>query len=138
LKITVALAAALLAVAPTAITGCTNLLPNLNLPSEAAMARADFGPYPNNYEQIVKANLEPRLIDPGSIQYRRITSPRKFGWVRGEAFYGWAVCVEYNAKNRTGGYSGFSYELFLIRNNGVIMHGEQGDIDQVLLERGCF
>lgn len=51
----------------------------------------------------VKAHLEAHLIDPGSIQYRNEAikaDEKKAG--------GYIVCLEFNSKNRLGGYVGFT------------------------------
>lgn len=51
-------------------------------------------------EREVRALLEARLVDPGSLQLRNL-----------KTVDGPALCGEFNAKNRMGGYNGF--ELFI-------------------------
>ncbi len=65
---------------------------------------ADFGPYPNNYKEIIKAYYSKILFDPYSAHYT-FEEPIK-RYVRGGEIFGWAVCGTINARNRFGGYVG--------------------------------
>jgi hypothetical protein len=87
------------------------------------IANGSYGAFPSDYEKIVKNDLEPHLIDPESVRYRSISTPRKHWewWNSMRAYmYGYSVCVSYNAKNRMGGYTGFTTDVYFIRN-GIVM-----------------
>lgn len=86
-------------------------------------ATAYYGSYPTNYENIVKQHFEIQLIDPTSVIYRSMTTPRK--WYFGghglvPAKFGYVVCVSMNAKNSFGGYTGLTSRSLLIRDGEVI------------------
>ena len=85
---------------------------------------ADCGPVPEDPEGLVRAYFHDRLYDPMSAVYE-LESPRKAamnaGLIQGGrvAWYGYGVRVKLNAKNRMGGYTGFDFYLFLIRDDQV-------------------
>jgi len=76
-----------------------------------------IGPYPTDSEQIVREHVRQAFFDPYSIRDARITPPHE-----GQIFFqqGWIVCLEANAKNRMGGYTGLKRTAFLINNNRVV------------------
>jgi hypothetical protein len=82
-------------------------------------------PYPNNYEEIVRASFQYALFDPFSAQYQ-LKSPVK-GWKsnRDGISYGWLVEGLVNAKNRMGGYVGYKPFSVLIRNGEVTWRSMQ-------------
>lgn len=91
-------------------------------PTEQHVNSADIGPYPSNYEQIVKSNFATSLFDPYSAVYAFTLTP-----VRGYAGnsvdgakIGWVVCGTVNAKNRLGGYVGAKPFVVVISNGAVI------------------
>lgn len=95
-------------------------------PSQEDLARADYGPYPSDYESIVKRHLSNSLKDPDSAQYRFLNTP-KSGWNGlGGVKYGWIVCAQVNAKNSYGGYVGFRPAYFMIKN-GLVIDATVGD-----------
>ncbi len=93
-------------------------------PSQEELAHADYGPYPQNYQEIVKSGFMLVLKDPLSAQYRFNGAPTK-GWYResilsgGDLHFGWWGHVLMNAKNGFGGYNGFSDYTYLI-NRGQL------------------
>lgn len=97
------------------LTGCAGL------PSQQEIENADYGSYPSNYSSIVKGFYSDKLKDPSSVQYRNITTPKQFylGSRISGARYGYLVCVNYNAKNSFGAYTGYSTGGFLLRNGSV-------------------
>lgn len=99
-------------------------------PTQADLAQADFGDFPNDYETIVKSYYGEVLKDPGSVQYRNITHPKVYAtWgMGGPTRYGYLVCVTLNAKNSYGGYTGFQTDGILIRNDRVIQTMEKGTL----------
>jgi hypothetical protein len=83
------------------------------------MANADFGPYPKNYQAIIKRDLAPTLIDPTSPLYT-FDKPVKQGRSGNPPTFGWRVCGTINSKNRMGGYSGPAEYYTLIRDGQVV------------------
>ena len=89
--------------------------------SMQAVRNADYGPYPKNYQQLIRKRLDGNLLDARSAQIRFTTPPRKvYQLVRvpykldGRAYY--AVCVEVNAKNAYGGDTGWQTKRYSIYN----------------------
>ena len=89
-------------------------------PTPEQISGADYGPYPNDYETIIKDHYSRSLFDPYSAVYT-FNNPRK-GWRSqfGTVKYGWVVCGSINAKNRYGGYVGTKPFYVMIHYNGVI------------------
>ena len=113
----ISLAALILAVAMAACSSVSPVTPEEFL-------SADFGSYPDNYQDIVKGYFESRLKDPYTAHYR-ISHPTK-GYVRrapiaggGVDLYGYVVFVWVNAKNSFGGYVGEKRYTLLVRNGRV-------------------
>jgi hypothetical protein len=100
------------------LSGCA-----LQPPSKEALANADYGKFPNDYEQIVKSHYARRLKDPESVIYKGITYPSTF--FLGSRFdgdtYGYLTCATLNAKNSYGGYIGYKTDALIIRNGVVVM-----------------
>lgn len=99
-----------------ALSGCATP------PTAQELARLDYGPYPDNYEQIVRAYFDRNLKDPSSLQLRDgIPAPTQ-AWSKfmGDLKAGYKICVTYNAKNSYGAYTGYSTEYFLIKNGEII------------------
>ncbi|MEM1106852.1 MAG: hypothetical protein AAGH87_10720 [Pseudomonadota bacterium] len=85
----------------------------------ASADEADFGPYPNDYEAIVKNHFEMSAVDPQSIRYRAISEPQPVNWDNYYEGGGYQVCVTFNARNRMGGYAGWSTRALIIRDGEV-------------------
>lgn len=96
---------------------------------------ANYGVYPKNYEQRIRQDLENRLLDYDSAKIKITLSPKKTyeisptydykyasgaverrvsGW-DAKAFY--SVCVNVNAKNSYGGYTGWQTYRYKFWNN---------------------
>lgn len=89
---------------------------------------ANYGPYPENYQEIIRAYHQVLLKDPGSAQYRSFSIPKKAWWgnrITGSVF-GWGVCVVYNARNSFGAYTGFKEAAYMINNGQVVDRLEDG------------
>ena len=95
------------------------------------LRRADFGPYPDNYQEIIKNHFHFKLFDPYSAQYT-FGKPIK-RYVRGGEIFGWAVCGTINAKNRMGGYVG-AQQFWVIISHGKI---ERYFFDKYLAPAAC-
>ncbi|HHT9144965.1 MAG: PDZ domain-containing protein [Candidatus Brocadiaceae bacterium] len=93
----------------------------VSLPSREQYINADYGSYPENYEQRIKDYFSNILRDPYSAQYR-FHKPFK-GWIYkapiqggGVDHFGWLVRVWVNAKNAFGGYIGEKHYMFFFKN----------------------
>lgn len=107
-------------------------------PSQQEIESADYGPYPSDYENIIKQHMSNRLKDPYSAQYQFLGSPRS-GWNSfGGMKFGYGVCAYINAKNSYGGYTGNKIHFFMI-NNGYVVKTipEEGDFTRGLIEGFC-
>jgi len=93
-------------------------------PIKPDLEHADFGPKPENVEELIKAWAADNLKDPESARFSKLTQPRK-EWmvVNLQPFYGWSVCVDITAKNSYGGYVGANTYWFLLRD-GKIERGQ--------------
>jgi hypothetical protein len=84
----------------------------------------DPGPFPDDYQEIIKSYLHDNLKDPYSVQDLSISSPNNASTWTGLAYSGeltaWRSCVIYNAKNSFGGYIGIQQHTFWIRNGEVV------------------
>ena len=100
-----------------------------SLPTPEQAATANYGSYPNNYEDIVKDYFASTLKDPDSVKYQFISTPKQF-WLGNRfegAIFGYLVCATLNAKNSYGGYVGYETDGLLIRNGSVIKYIKNGD-----------
>lgn len=103
------------------IYSCVTAPPVVTLTSEQITA-ADYGMYPSNYKEIAGHFISNRLIDPDSARYSNWIEPAKAWGIdssRGINIFGYRVCVDVNAKNRMGGYTGRKPYYILIRE-GVV------------------
>lgn len=85
---------------------------------------ADYGSYPSNYQQIIKAWYLENLKDPDSAKFNAFSKPRREHAITNqfnrEAVFGYSVCATVNAKNSYGGYTGGQVRWFLIRNGSIV------------------
>ncbi|HGM4966202.1 TPA: hypothetical protein ACKP0L_004543 [Pseudomonas putida] len=90
-------------------------------PTLQELQSADYGQYPNNYEQLVKQWTESSLKDPNSAIINKISKPRKEYIFQNRApVFGYSICALVNAKNSYGGYTGNQvYWIFI--NNGKVL-----------------
>jgi hypothetical protein len=97
-------------------------LAGCSVPDQAQIDNTDIGPYPGNYESLVKSEIEDSLIDPYSARYK-MGSPVR-GWAGrnvGTKEIGWVVTGTVNAKNRFGGYVG-AEKFFAVIRHGQVVH----------------
>ncbi len=93
-------------------------------PSKDALAAADYGTFPTNYEALVKERIRTTFFDSYSVQELKIGAPVK-GWIKDPAItggtfhFGYLVNFECNAKNRQGGYVGLKTTQVFIRDGSV-------------------
>lgn len=86
----------------------------------------DCGPYPENYEQLIKAYFAETLFEPESAHYR-IEKPYPGEWRAGRVLGtgaihgGYFAQVVVRAKNRAGGYLPEKHVGLFIRDGAVLM-----------------
>ena len=100
-------------------------------PSKELMDSVNYGPKPDDYQQIVRDFLRNRLTDPTAAIIDFKAGPtqmyQKDAVVR-DVQFGWAVCAMVNDKNTSGAYSGFYPAVYFIRNGKVVAsNGGPGD-----------
>lgn len=100
-------------------------------PTKEERESVNYGPKPDNYQQIVRDYLRNRLTDPTAAIVDFKAGPtqlyQKDAMFRGLQF-GWAVCVMVNDKNTQGAYTGFDPAVYFIRNEKIVAaNGGPGD-----------
>lgn len=71
----------------------------------------DPRPLPSSWRQDIAATMKAELKDPYSVRDASITQPYKTSWAGKST---WGVCVEYNAKNSFGAYTGKDAAFFFL------------------------
>ena len=87
---------------------------------------SDVGSLPQDYKRTIKLHVLQNFFDPYSIRNASISNPvlPRSGWYAD----GWLVCLEVNAKNRMGGYTGLSRTAYFLRlGQGVVRVVESED-----------
>lgn len=76
-----------------------------------------IGPFPTNYEQAVETYVKENFFDPYSMRDVSLSVPQQ-----GHLYFqqGWISCLEANAKNRFGAYTGLKRTALLINNGRVV------------------
>jgi hypothetical protein len=112
-------------------------------PSKEQKESVNYGPKPDNYEQIIRDYLRNRLTDPTAALLDFKAGPtqlyQKVTVVRGLQF-GWAVCVMVNDKNTRGAYEGFTPGVYFIRDGKVVAHNggpDDGPVGAEFARRQC-
>ncbi|MCC8365837.1 hypothetical protein J8V57_06000 [Xenorhabdus sp. PB61.4] len=83
-------------------------------------SKADYGSVPSNYKKLVKDQFEAALKDPDSAKYSNWTQPRQEVIFENKSpVFGYSLCVNVNAKNSYGGYTGSQLHWIFIKNNQV-------------------
>ena len=94
-------------------------------PTKEQLESVNYGPKPDNYQQIIRDFLRNRLTDPTAAILDFKAGPtemyQKDTFVR-DLQFGWAVCVMVNDKNTRGAYEGFNPGVYYIRNGKVVAH----------------
>lgn len=100
-------------------------------PTKEQMESVNYGPRPDDYQQIIRDYLRNRLTDPSAAIIDFKAGPthmyQKSAFGR-DVQFGWAVCTMVNDKNTYGAYTGFSPAVYFIRNGKVeAANGGPGD-----------
>ncbi|PHM46493.1 hypothetical protein [Xenorhabdus miraniensis] len=91
-----------------------------SLMSKIDFSKADYGSEPSNYKNLVKSHFETILKDPASAKYSNWTKPMKEVMIQNKLpVFGYSLCVNVNAKNSYGGYTGNQLYWVFIKNNQV-------------------
>ena len=91
--------------------------------SSEQIAALDYGPRPENYQQIVREYLNSYLNDPGFavVEFKAGPSPLyQRDTLSRERQYGWAVCLTVNERDPRGAYLGFRPLVMYIRAGKVV------------------
>lgn len=100
----------------------------VTLPSPNQEKVADYGAFPDNYQDIARSYLMAELRDPASIEIDTMSAPIK-RWI-GDKFtgihYGYLVCVKVNSKDLFGNLTGFRNDAVLIRDGFVVDYVKDG------------
>jgi len=126
------------------IGATTALLPGCGTPTWEEKDAVDYGPRPDNYEQIIRDYLRPKLVDPDSAIIEFRVGPKPL-YQQKTVFrplqYGWGVCVFVNDKNRSGAFDGFRPIVFYINRGKVIAANGEASDDPIIGPRyaraGC-
>lgn len=112
-------------------------------PSKEQLESVNYGPKPDDYQQIIRDYLRNRLTDPTAAILDFKAGPtqlyQKVTVVRGLQF-GWAVCVMVNDKNTRGAYMGFTPGVYFIRDGKVVAHNggpDDGPVGAEFARRQC-
>ena len=110
---------AAISIAVVSLAGCQS-----PPPSREEIAALDYGPRPENYEQVARDYLETRLVAPefAIIQFK--TEPRPL-YQKNAVFwrdrqYGWAFCLMVRDKDRRGAYEE-PYPMVLYLRGGKVV-----------------
>jgi hypothetical protein len=100
-------------------------------PTKEQIESVNYGPKPDDYQQIVRDYLRNRLTDPTAAIIDFKAGPTHLyqkSAVGRDVQFGWAVCTMVNDKNTYGAYTGFYPAVYFIRNDKVVaFNGGPGD-----------
>ena len=100
-------------------------------PSKELRESVNYGPKPDDYQQIIRDYLRNRLTDPTAAIIDFKAGPTQFyqkDAVLRDVQFGWAVCTMVNDKNTYGAFTGFYPAVYFIRNGKVVAsNGGPGD-----------
>ena len=99
------------------------LIVALSLCGCSAPTTQEIGSYPSNYREIIKAYINQTYVDPPSIRDVSISTPVP---AHDLLLEGWLVCVQANAKNRMGGYTGLETTGYWI-SRGVVTDSDENE-----------
>ena len=102
-------------------------------PTQTEMKAFDYGPRPENHEQLIRDYLKVRLTDPVNAIVEFRAGPNQLYQPQislRDRRWGWGVCVWINDKNTRGAYDGFYPMVFFIREGKIVAvnGGEQDNI----------
>ena len=109
------------------ITGCAkSFLPTgLIMPeyNTEIVSESSYGPYPENYQKILKDYLQKKLINHADAKVEFINKPSKSSIKQtGQSYIGYRLCLSINSRNSKLIYTGYKTHLFVINNSEVTLH----------------
>ncbi len=91
--------------------------------TSAPSANSNAGSPPSNYRATVTAKAKQSFIDPYSVRDATISQPLYasaiFDGLTPFPRKAWIVCIQANAKNRLGGYTGQQYTLIAFKGDAA-------------------
>ncbi len=105
----------------------------VTVPTQQEILNADYGKYPNDYQETVKSYMGNLLFDPYSAVYSNWRGPAQ-GYSGGrfvQTAFGYRVCVDINAKNRMGGFVGNKRHYFVIHNDRIVQQLDEFGAQQL-------
>lgn len=89
---------------------------------------ANYGSPPKNYKKLIRDYMSKQLKDPDSAKYSNFSIPRKEHIIHktgryiteNDVYYGYSACVQVNAKNSYGGYTGNEPYWFFFYKNQIM------------------
>lgn len=117
-------AASVLAIAAIVLGSCRSVPLT---PGE--IAKLDYGPRPDDYEEIARAYLSTRLEEPRFALVEFKAGPKPLyqkETLLGDREYGWAVCVMISDRNQRGAYEAFYPMVLYIRSGKVVANNGNG------------
>ncbi len=115
--------AALLGSLSLLLAACASPMVDISMQS---IRSADYGIYPKDYRQRIRQHLNRTLLDGGSarvnitmppkkiFEITRDWEPRRGDYLKTRTYY--LVCIEINAKNAYGGYTGWQTQTYEFEN----------------------
>jgi len=95
------------------------------------IAALDYGPRPQNYEQIVRDFLQARMNDPSFALIEIKAGPAPLyqtDTFSRERQYGWAVCVMVNQRDPRGFYAGYPMVIYI--RDGKVVARDGGGLER--------
>lgn len=95
-------------------------------PTQQEIEQADYGPKPEDSEEIAERFVRGHLVDPDGARFSHSTWSPVQGYSgtgfmgAGDAEFGWVHCGQVNARNRMGGYTGREWFYVTIRHDRVV------------------
>ena len=125
--------------AATALLGGCDTSP----PTKEQLESVNYGPKPDNYQEIVRDYLRARLTDPTAAIIDFKAGPTQM-YQKDAVFrylqFGWAVCTMVNDKNTAGAFRGFTPGVYFIRNGKVVARNggpDDGPVGAQFAKRQC-
>ena len=110
------------------LAGCAKSLipmPNTLMPevNRDVISAESYGPYPKNYQKILKDYLQENLLnhEDAKVDFINTPKPLSISQVGGD-YTGHRVCLSINSKNKKSIYTGYKTHLFIINNDKVELH----------------
>ena len=97
-------------------------------PSGADLMEADYGRYPDNFEELIRDEINKHFFDPYSAVVKIESGPSQMYHAKpfgAKTDFGWGGIVSINAKNRYGAYTGIKRYRYLIYEFDVILFQEE-------------